>query len=110
MAAGPQPGEAAMVRYAALLFVLTTCGPAWAAEAPRTDATVILSDPAQGRTLGKVGGETMVLQNTPGGTVGKIGKDKVLLHKDAQGNTLGKVGNQRLFCHTDPASGLTLCK
>jgi len=52
----------------------------------------------------------VVLQNTPTGTVGKIGKDKVLLHKDGQGNTLGKVGNQKVFCHTDPTTGVTLCK
>ena len=71
---------------------------------------VILSDPKQGRTMGKIDGETIMLQKTPTGTVGKVGKDKVILHKDGNGNTLGKVGNQRVFCHSDPVSGLTFCK
>ncbi|MCR6631020.1 MAG: hypothetical protein NVV74_13780 [Magnetospirillum sp.] len=93
----------------ALLFAACVLAvPAWAEQ--KTGGTIILSDPAQGRTLGKVDGETVVLQNTPTGTVGKLGKDKVLLLKDSQGNTLGKVGDRRLFCHTDPASGVTLCK
>jgi hypothetical protein len=98
---------------AALFAALFLAGPALAADQParQTGAgTVILTDPQQGRTLGKVDGETVVLQNTPTGTVGKIGKDKVLLHKDGQGNTLGKVGNQKVFCHTDPTTGVTLCK
>lgn len=90
------------------LFALA-CAPALAAD-NKDGKMVILSDPQQGRTLGKVDGDTVVLQKTPNGTVGKIGKDKVLLHKDGQGNTLGKVGNQKLFCHSDPTTGITLCK
>lgn len=97
-----------------LAAALCLAPPAWGAD--RDDRTrkpadmAILSDPAQGRMLGKVGGDAMVLQSTPSGTVGKLGKDKVMVHKDGHGNTLGKVGDRKLFCHTDPASGLTLCK
>lgn len=103
-----------MRRLAILVAVACLAQPACAAE--RNDKTrkpvdtVILSDPAQGRTLGKVGGDPVVLQSTPHGTVGKMGKDKVMLHKDGYGNTLGKVGDRKLFCHTDAATGLTLCK
>lgn len=106
-------GIAAMLRRAITVIALglaTTA--AWAEDSARkkSAATVILSDPQQGRTVGKVDGETVVLQKTPTGTVGKIGKDKVILHTDANGNTVGKVGDQRVFCHSDPVSGLTICK
>lgn len=94
-----------MLRLAALFCVLA--GAAWGQDGK---ATILMTDPASGRTIGKVGGETVVLQNHGTGTVGKIGKDKVLVHKDAQGNTLGQVGDRRLFCHTDPASGVSICK
>lgn len=97
-----------MLRFATVLVVL---GLATSAGAEGTkEPIVVLSDPKQGRTLGKVEGETIMLQNTPTGTVGKMGKDKVFLHRDGNGNTLGKVGNQRVFCHSDPVTGLTLCK
>lgn len=97
-----------------LAVILCLAQPAWGAA--RDDRTrkpadmAILSDPAQGRTLGKVGGAPLLLQSTPGGTVGKMGNDKVMLHKDGYGNTMGKVGDRKLFCHTDAATGLTLCK
>lgn len=103
-----------MLRLALTALAVLAAVPAAAAD--RNDKTrkpadtVILSDPAQGRTLGKVGGEAILLQDTPTGTVGKMGKDKVLLHKDGNGNTLGKVGDRKLFCHTSPATGVTLCK
>ena len=103
-----------MPRLVLLAAALCLVLPAQAAE--RNDKTrkaadaVILSDPAQGRTLGKVGGDAVLLQSTPNGTVGKLGQDKVLLHKDGHGNTLGKVGDRKLFCHTDAATGVTLCK
>ena len=61
---------------AALFAALFLAGPALAADQParQTGAgTVILTDPQQGRTL-------------------------------------GKVGNQKVFCHTDPTTGVTLCK
>lgn len=108
-----------MLRLALLLAALGLATNALAADGkdkPRDDRTrksadmVILSDPAQGRTVGRVGGDPILLQQTPTGTIGKIGKDKVLLHKDGHGNTLGKVGDRKLFCHSDPATGLTLCK
>lgn len=99
-----------MIRLFAALLVACLAAPALAADAVKNGGTIILSDPKQGRTMGKVDGETVVLQNTPTGTVGKIGKDKVLTHRDGNGNTLGKVGDKRLFCHTDPTTGVTLCK
>lgn len=103
-----------MRRLAVLSVVAFAITPAWAADGDgnkrKPADMVILSDPAQGRTIGKVGGDPVLLQQTPNGTVGKIGKDKVLLHKDGNGNTLGKVGDRKLFCHTDAATGLTLCK
>lgn len=99
-----------MFRIATLLVVALVSA-AWAAEPkPKDTGMVILSDPKQGRTMGKIDGETIMLQKTPTGTIGKVGKDKVILHKDGNGNTLGKVGNQRVFCHSDPVSGLTFCK
>ncbi|MBC7953448.1 MAG: hypothetical protein H7Z12_16710 [Rhodospirillaceae bacterium] len=100
-----------MLRLAAVL-VLAVATNAWAAETAtkNSDTMVILSDPKQGRTMGKVNGETIMLQNTPTGTVGKMGKDKVILHKDGNGNTMGKVGDKKMFCHSDPVTGLTLCK
>lgn len=98
-----------MLRLAFLLVAnLAIAAAAWGQDSQKK--TVILSDPRQGLTVGKVDGETMVLQTTPTGTVGRIGKDKVLLHKDGNGNTMGKVGKKKLFCHSDPATGLTLCK
>lgn len=99
-------GDSAMLRLALVLTL--AAGAALAAD--QKNGTVILSDPQQGRTLGKIDGETVVLQKTPTGTMGKIGKDKVILHKDGQGNTLGKVGNQKVFCHADPVTGITICK
>ncbi|HSV28741.1 MAG TPA: hypothetical protein VLL76_04255, partial [Candidatus Omnitrophota bacterium] len=63
-----------------------------------------------GQTVGKVDGETVILKNTPTGTVGKIGKDKVVTHTDGHGNTVGKVGNKKVFCHSNPATGVTICK
>lgn len=95
-----------------LLCALLLCpAAALAADPPRSSAdTVILADPEQGRTMGKVGGEPLILLDTGNGTVGKMGKDKVMLHKDGRGNTLGKVGDRKLFCHTDAVSGVTLCK
>lgn len=102
-----------MPRLLVLLAACTLTMPVLAGDAKTNrdgGGMVILSDPAQGRTMGKVNGEAVVLQNTPTGTVGKIGKDKVLLHRDGNGNSLGKVGDRKLLCHTDAASGLTLCK
>lgn len=104
------------MRRVAILSAVLLLAAAPALAADRNDKalksidTIILSHPAQGRTVGKVGGEPVVLQRTPTGTVGKMGKDKVMVHKDGYGNTMGKVGDRKLFCHTDPASGLTLCK
>lgn len=100
-----------MLRFATMLAVLGLATAAGAAEPPKKDTgMVILSDPKQGRTMGKIDGETIMLQNTPTGTVGKMGKDKVILHKGGNGTTMGKVGNQKMFCHSDPVTGLTLCK
>jgi hypothetical protein len=100
-----------MLRSAILLVAAFALGnAAWAADAARDRGMVILSDPQQGRTMGKLDGETIILQKTPNGTVGKMGKDKVFLHKDGQGNTMGKVGDKKMFCHTDTATGMTLCK
>jgi hypothetical protein len=73
-------------------------------------STVIVSPPGSDTTIGKIDGETILLKKTPTGTVGKIGKDKVILHKDGNGNTIGKVGNEKVFCHSDAATGLTICK
>lgn len=81
-----------------------------AAVAADRKPTVIVSPPGSDTTIGKVDGEAVVLKKTPTGTVGRIGKDKVLLHKDGHGNTIGKVGKDKLFCHSDPATGLTVCK
>lgn len=100
----------------ALLSLSTLALPTLAVAADRNDKArppadmVILDDPQQGRTVGKAGRAPILLQDTANGTVGKIGKDKVILHKDGYGNTLGKVGDRKLLCHTDPASGVTLCK
>lgn len=94
-----------MLRLAVVFCVFT--GGAWAQDGK---ASILMTDPASGRTIGKVDGETVILQNSGTTTVGKIGKDKVLVRKDTQGNTLGKVGDRRLFCHTDAASGVSICK
>lgn len=106
--------ETAMRRLAVLCLLVLAAMPAWAVDGDgksRQPADMmILSDPARGHTMGKAGGDPVLLQQTPNGTVGKVGKDKVLLHKDGNGNTLGKVGDRKLFCHTDAATGLTLCK
>jgi hypothetical protein len=104
------------MRHLVTLTVLLAAMAAPAVAADRDDRTrrpadtIILSDPARGTTVGRVGGAPVLLQDTANGTVGKVGKDKVMVHKDGYGNTLGKVGDRKLFCHTDPASGLTLCK
>ncbi len=74
------------------------------------DGTFILTDREDGTTIGKLDGETILLQKTPDGTYGKMGKDKVILHKDGQGNTIGKIGDKKVFCHRDPESGLSFCK
>lgn len=71
---------------------------------------VVVSPPGSGTTIIKDGGETSVLKQTPTGTVGKMGKDKVILHSDGRGNTIGKIGKDKLFCHTDPRSGVSICK
>lgn len=98
----------------ALLCALSVALPALAAD--RDDRTrkpadmVILSDPAEARTVGKARSGAIVLQQVPGGTIGKAGKHKVMLQSDGMGTTLGKVGDRRLLCHTDAASGVTLCK
>ena len=94
-----------MLRLALVLAIVSG-----AASAADKKDTVILSDPQQGRTLGKIDGETVVLQKTPNGTMGKIGKDKVILHKDGQGNTIGKIGDKKIFCHSDPVTGIRICK
>jgi len=100
-----QFGIASMLRLALALMLVSAA----ASAADKTD-TIILSDPQQGRTLGKIDGETVVLQRTPTGTIGKIGKDKVILHKDGRGNTMGKVGDKKIFCHSDPVTGFRICK
>ncbi|MCA1909643.1 MAG: hypothetical protein LDL39_14890 [Magnetospirillum sp.] len=71
---------------------------------------VVVSPPGSGTTVIKDGAETSVLKQTPTGMVGKMGKDKVILHNDGKGNTIGKVGKDKLFCHTDPRSGVSICK
>ncbi|MGE4278884.1 MAG: hypothetical protein AB7G62_04815 [Magnetospirillum sp.] len=71
---------------------------------------IVVSPPGSGTTIVKDGGETSVLKQTPTGTVGKMGKDKVILHSDGKGNTVGKIGKDTLFCHTDPRSGVSICK
>lgn len=88
-------------------FMVLVAGSAMAAD---SKPTVIVTPPGSDTTIGKVDGETVLLKKTPTGTVGKIGKDKVLLHKDGQGNTIGKVGKDKVFCHADPTTGLTICK
>lgn len=99
-----------MVRLSVMTILCLTALPALAADGGASSPTIILSDPASGRTMGKIDGETIILQKTQTGMVGKMGKDKVLLHSDRNGNTVGKVGDRKLFCHSDPVSGLTLCK
>lgn len=71
---------------------------------------VVVSPPGSDTTVIKDGAETSVLKQTPTGTVGKMGKDTVILHSDGRGNTVGKVGKDKLFCHTDAKSGVTICK
>lgn len=90
----------------AVMFALT----ATAAAAEDKTKTVILSPPGSGTTIGKIDGETVLLKKTPAGTIGRIGKDKVILHSDGRGNTMAKVGKDKVFCHSDPSSGLTICK
>ncbi len=94
-----------MLRLAVILALASS-----AALAADKKETVILTDPQQGRTMGRLDGETIVLQQTANGTIGKIGKDKVIVHKDGHGNTLGKVGDTKIFCHTDAATGIRICK
>ncbi len=89
----------------AMTLALLAAG-AWAETKP----TVIVSPPGSDTTIGKVDGETVVLKKIPTGTVGKVGKDKVILHSDGNGNTIGKIGNGKVFCHSDAATGLTICK
>jgi hypothetical protein len=74
------------------------------------DGVLILTDQDSGTTIGRVGGEKILLQKTPDGMVGRMGQDKIILHRDGQGNTIGKVGDKKLFCHRDPDTGLSFCK
>ncbi|MEW5728590.1 MAG: hypothetical protein AB1918_12260 [Pseudomonadota bacterium] len=95
-----------MVRVS-LFALLLAASPAWGGDGK---PTVIVPDAGGGTTVAKINGETVVLKKTPNGTVGKIGKDTVILHSDGKGNTIGKIGKDKLFCHTDPKSGITICK
>lgn len=102
------PGIKAMPRPLSLaLAAVLLAAPAWGQEGK---AVILMADPATGRTVGKVGGEPVILQNNGTTTVGKIGKDRGLTTTDAQGNTVGKVGDKRLLCQRDTASGVTICK
>jgi hypothetical protein len=96
-----------MVRPLILISLLLAAVPAWAEG---SKPTIIIPDAGNGTTIGKVDGETVLLKKTPNGTVGKIGKDKVILHSDGKGTTIGKIGKDKVFCHTDPKSGITICK
>lgn len=96
-----------MIRLPLVAAVLLVAGSALAEE---KKATIIVPDTGTGVTVGKVDGETVLLKKTPNGTVGRIGKDTVILHSDGKGTTVGKVGNDKLLCHTDPRSGVTICK
>jgi len=95
-----------MRSLAVLSLVLLLPVAAWADDKP----LIVVSPPGSGTTIVKDGAETSVLKQTPTGTVGKMGKDKVILHSDGRGNTIGKVGKDKLFCHTDPRSGVSICK
>jgi hypothetical protein len=97
--------EAAMLRPTLALAVLLA-----AASAGAEQPTIVVPNAGADTTVAKVNGETVVLKKTPTGTVGKMGKDTVILHTDKHGNTVGKVGKDKVFCHTDKASGITLCK
>lgn len=92
--------------YRMILAFVLLAAPALAADGK----TVIVSPPGKNQTIGKVDGEMVFLKDTPTGTVGKIGKDKVITHTDGKGNTLGKVGDKKMFCHSNPATGVTICK
>ncbi|OAN45344.1 hypothetical protein [Magnetospirillum moscoviense] len=103
------------MRHLIAAFVLSALAlsPAVAADKAAkksSDGTYILTDKEDGTTFGRVDGEPVMLQKTPDGTVGKMGKDKVILMKDGQGNTIGRVGDKKVFCHKDPEAGLTFCK
>lgn len=89
------------------VVLLGLAASSWAAD---RKPTVIVPDAGNGTTVGKIDGETVVLMKTPNGTVGKIGKDTMVLHSDGKGTTVGKVGKDKVFCHTDPGSGITICK
>lgn len=94
-----------MVRAVALVLLLAASA-ARAGDKP----TVIVPNAGGDTTVAKINGETVLLKKTPNGTVGKIGKDTVILHSDGKGNTIGKIGKDKLFCHTDPRTGVTICK
>lgn len=95
-----------MVRLSVFALLLAS-SPAWAGDGK---PTVIVPNAGGDTTVAKINGETVLLKKTPNGTVGKIGKDTVILHSDGKGNTIGKIGKDKLFCHTDPKSGITVCK
>jgi hypothetical protein len=102
----PNTGPPPMLRLAVILALAST-GMALAAD---KQETLILTDPNQGRTLGRLNGENVVLQQTPTGTVGKIGADTVITHQDGHGNIIGKIGDKKIFCHTDAVTGIRICK
>ncbi|MBI2242279.1 MAG: hypothetical protein HYU59_15945 [Magnetospirillum gryphiswaldense] len=95
-----------MRSVAAFVLVLLLPLAVWADDKP----LIVVSPPGSGTTIVKDGDEKTVLKETPNGTIGKMGKDKVILHSDGKGNTIGKIGKDKVFCHTDPRSGVSICK